>query len=133
MKKLNLYSSLKYKRKSTIESIIYSSVHWCVKQWGVNNSKSTLLNINIDWDPYENNGEYDFKHNEICIFPKAHKNLRDLVDTVIHEYTHHLQKESTYWKLYKKYTYDDHPYEVEANSVAKKYRKECWYSIKDSI
>ena len=40
---------------------------------------------------------------------------------------------SNYIKTLLKSGYQNHPLEVEANGVAKKYRKDCWYDIKKEI
>ena len=132
MKTFNLYTTLKYKKKVIIEDIITDVLGWCIDKWGLNGRRTSKLGIEIDWDRNDGGtmGEYDYMDNLIIIYPRNNKNVRELVDSVIHEFTHQRQKMSKYHKVLKSTGYSDHPYEVEAFSIAKEYRKECWYSIR---
>lgn len=62
----------------------------------------------------------------IYVNPNLHKTLKDYVDTIIHEYVHHLQPlKRSYKKLFKIYTYDNHPFEKEAELIAETYAPIC--------
>lgn len=130
MKNLNLYTRLKGKRKATIEKIIELTLEWCVDKWGVNGRRTEALITEVNWDEKISMGDYDYKENLITIYPKANLNIRDLVDTVIHEFTHQRQKMSSYHKVLKSKGYSSHPLEIEAFATAKENRKACWHELK---
>lgn len=92
-----------------------------------------MLWIDVSWKKSECAGLYQYQDNEITIFVKEHLTVRDLIDTVIHEYTHYKQPMSKYSKLLKKNGYKNHPLEIEAIHKAKTFRKECWHNIKQSV
>ena len=134
MTNYNMYTKLKGKRKVTIEKIVGSTLEWCIEKWGLNGKRKSLLEIELDWDSKEGPmGEYDYQDNLILIYPRNNVNIMDLVDSVIHEFTHQRQKMSKYNKVLKGVGYNDHPMEIEAYEVAKVNRKECWYEIKKKL
>lgn len=70
-------------------------------------------------------GEYCYILNEIIIYYKNIGSEEDLIRTLIHEYQHYLQSPSWMTRYYRQgYTYDNHPYEVEALQ-----EEENWYKI----
>lgn len=131
--KWSLYTRLKWKRRKDIQAIISEAIKWCEQKWGPNNRRSDVLWIDISWKKSECAGVYQYQDNEITIFVKEHLTVRDLIDTVIHEYTHYKQPMSKYAKLLEKNGYKNHPLEIEAINKAKTFRKECWYNIKQNI
>ena len=70
-------------------------------------------------------GEYDEDTNTLIIYKPAHRSVIDLIDTVIHEYTHSTQCMIKYTKMVSKYSYNKHPYEREAVKMGKRYAKKC--------
>lgn len=81
----------------------------------------------------KNMGYYDSLNNYIRVHHNLHTNVGEFVRTLVHEYTHYTQPIKTqYNKLYKKYGYLDHPFEVEARKnevdygtiLLTKYRKQ---------
>ena len=81
-KKWTKNTTLKYKRKKDIESLVFAAIDWCK-----NNLKSNkkLPMIWIDWAVQKRcYGEYCFTDNEIIIYPKIHTHVKDIVDTAIH-------------------------------------------------
>ncbi len=133
MKDFVLYTRLKGKRKATIEKIVELTVKWCVEKWGVNRRRTDMLIVDLNWDESNSMGDYDYRENLITIYPRANSNIRDLVDTVIHEFTHQRQKMSTYHKVLKTKGYSEHPMEIEAFQTAKENRKNCWHSLKKNM
>lgn len=131
---MNLYSQIKKQNNKKLNQIVENTISWCKDKWGINKRRKSKLKINavynIDNEEY---GNYDFVKNTITIYVHAHKNIRRLIDTIIHEYTHHLQPAYNYWRLDEKYEYNEHPLEIDARYMAKRYRKECWYDIKTEI
>lgn len=59
-------------------------------------------------------------------------NVKSLVQTILHEYTHYLQNMNEYKLVLKKVGYDAHPYEVEARN-SEKYYTEAFKQIKQLI
>jgi hypothetical protein len=72
---------------------------------------------------------------EITLNLTANETIKDLIDTVIHEYTHYLQPnfQEIYEQLSTEYEYHNHPLETEAKEHAKIYRRSCFLSIKKEI
>ena len=70
-------------------------------------------------------GEYDEDTNTLIIYKPAHRSVIDLIDTVIHEYTHSTQCMIKYTKMVSKYSYNKHPYEREAVKMGKLHSKKC--------
>lgn len=79
------------------------------------------------------NGAYLPSNLTIKIFVNNHQNIEELVETIIHEYTHYLQMprkvdQLNYAKYNKSKGYFENPYEVEARERAALYTPYC---IKD--
>jgi hypothetical protein len=137
MKRFNLYTNIKHQRRKRIENIIYSTLNWCIEKWGLKEHEIEL-DLDICYKEHMVSGsdtkaEYCSEWNDMVIYPSQHSNVRDLIDSVIHEFTHQRQDMSDYHKVLTKSGYTNHPLEIEAVETAKKYRKECWYSIRDLI
>lgn len=137
MKQFNLYTPIKHQRRKRIENIIYSTLDWCIDKWGLKEHEYEL-ELDVCYKEHmvvgmTSKAEYCSESNEIIIYPSEHSNVRDLVDSVIHEFTHQRQDMSNYHKVLRTNGYNNHPLEIEADETAKKYRKECWYSIRDYI
>ena len=86
------------------------------------------------YEPKKIKGRYFFESDTLLIYVGDNTNLLDLVDTIIHEYIHHLQNQlnssvrSRRLNLYSE-EYFDHDWEIEARYVAKKFRKRVLKSI----
>lgn len=62
----------------------------------------------------------------VFINPRLHKTLKSAIETVIHEYVHHLQQIDVYEGYFNKgYDYDSHPLEKEAWKVSNRDAQEC--------
>lgn len=75
-------------------------------------------------------GRFLFNGKQIVIYTYDDLTLDYLIDTVIHEYIHHLQfekkaHEHDYGKKHYELGYDNNPYEIEARQIAKQNKKEC--------
>lgn len=133
MCKYTLYTRIKGKRKKIVSEIIEEAFNWCINKWGASTSSSDELWLSISWQKNDTLGLYDIDENEIIVYVKPHLNIRDLIDTVIHEFTHYRQPMYKYSDILKKTGYNNHPLEVEAREKAKTYRKECWQEIKNNL
>jgi len=109
---------------------------WCQLKygpsiWSVSGKISIKVRSNINYyGKYETDeDDVDSSKNYSSIFVnlKKHKKIIELVDTIIHEYTHHkqpiLKKFDEY--LNSGYNTDNHPFELEAQFIAKRDSKEC--------
>ena len=75
-------------------------------------------------------GRFLFNGKKIVIYVYDQLNLIYLIDTVIHEYTHHLQFdkkscERDYNKNHHEVGYWNNPFEIEARMVAERNRESC--------
>lgn len=80
-------------------------------------------------------GEYFYQSKTIEIYYRKHKTIRELIETIIHEYVHHLQirhyrDDMKYDAMDRKVGYYNNPYEVEARMISKKYREQCIRDIR---
>jgi hypothetical protein len=78
-------------------------------------------------------GQYDYEY-VITINPSNCGTINMFVRTVIHEYTHHIQKglKRNYTSSVERDGYYDSPFEVEARENEKKYKSVIWKEFKQS-
>jgi hypothetical protein len=107
---------------------------WCKKNMGVNNRKQyELTHYFTDWHDDKNVcGEYDDSSNEVFIYYKNLKDVREMIATIIHEWKHTLQPLRTQYQKYKG-PYKGNPFEIEARRAEKLFLKPCWESIKNKV
>jgi len=134
---LNTYKTIGLDTYTNYElrQIAKSCLEFCSKTMGINRRKKTPIKIRIIKNPYKSPraGDYCPTDNEIRIFYNELHVLQEFVDTIIHEYTHHLQPILTkYDKLLDEFGYDDHPHELEAYTNETIYSDPCiLYLIKN--
>ena len=78
-------------------------------------------------------GYYCFYRNKLTVCINNCETLLDIVQTVIHEYTHYLQSRTKYEYYLKVYSYSTNPYEKEAKKNELIYGKECLKTIKNQL
>ena len=70
-------------------------------------------------------GWYDPNDNSIALIVENMKSIREIIETILHEYQHYLQCPHWAERYYKLgYTYENHPYEVQAEEAETK-----WFDI----
>jgi hypothetical protein len=120
-------------------SVAIKILEWCKLTYGQSKYKRAFPSLRYrNRPPYalsgaEKNEElyvygiYHCDENYIYVDRTKHENLEDLVNTIIHEYTHYTQNMRYYYKIYNKYEkdIDKHPYEIKAWSVAERDTKKC--------
>lgn len=74
-------------------------------------------------------GEYNPFINQIIIVKNNIDSFEELVDTIIHEYTHSTQSLGSYAKKSLKYGYFNNPFEVEARTVAAIHTDDCVFDV----
>lgn len=100
---------------------------WCHENLGnPNKSKPTLT---LKYYPHQKlSGVFIISRNECQIYIQNHQTLREITNTIIHEYVHSLQKNKTFVKMYEKQQremgYDKNFFEVEARKISAKYERE---------
>ena len=115
-----------------IRSIVCETIKWCetnlgTKRYGVNYSVRTLRK---GYTPAY--GCYDGSRRTIMVFRNHAPDVKMVVRSVLHEYTHYLQNLRWYDNVLKKVGYDNHPQELEARGMENLYSV-CWNDIKNKI
>tara|TARA_R110000868_G_scaffold117446_1_gene311927 strand:+ start:419 stop:817 length:399 start_codon:yes stop_codon:yes gene_type:complete len=106
---------------------------WCKETYGVSRFKNiNYLTVEIDNTIEDAKGQYCPYSNRIYINPKHHTSFIEVIDTMIHEYTHFKQDiKVMYFKYMNEYSYNysNHPYEHTANKVAERDRRKCFHEL----
>lgn len=109
-----------------VKSLVEFLNNYCVSMFGINNRKPELgIEINRRNGSSGCYGWYDPNFHKVTLFTKEFKysTVKEFADTFIHEYTHSLQPcLSKYAKLLRKHGYMNHPFEIEARDMGRKYR-----------
>ena len=115
---LRLNTNLKNMTSGEIRKIVEKTVRYCEDNLGINKRKGRCSisvrkqNLNEEVLKY---GEYCPYGHTIRIFKNNCTNIKDLITSTLHEYTHSLQPvKSKYFKMLKMYGYENHPMEIEA-------------------
>ena len=149
---MRINTNLKTLTHKEIRNIVDKTMGFCEVKFGVNKRKGypkvivksqsknvnnivshesiteTMLFTSNDFLKY---GEYCPYTHTIRIFKNNCMNVSDLITTTLHEYTHTLQPvASKYYRMLKKYGYQNHPMEIEAVEN-EKYCREVWKKIKN--
>jgi len=111
------------------------AMKWCRLNFGVNDRKRTKLEFEFTSRKRTIKkvmvyGNYCFWRNKITLHEPACETIKDVVSTIIHEYTHYLQSRPKYREYEKKYYYSANPYEKEARRNEEKYTATCIKEIK---
>lgn len=75
-------------------------------------------------------GWYMFIEKRIIINHNKIHNVKDLIETILHEFKHSQQDGYIYDKLLEKYGYVNNPYEKSAIRFAQQRIYKCWNEIK---
>lgn len=132
MKNWTLDTSIKWKDRKDITNLVFLVSEWCKNNL---ESSKELPMIWTDWEiNLEKYGHYDLDDNEITIYPKTSDDVRDIIDTVIHEWVHFLQDNKILLESLERYKYaiDLNPNEIEAEKIAKQNTKKCWKDIRNN-
>lgn len=121
-------------RASTVR-IAQMTFRWCVRNLGVNRRKkwSPAWYIRRSWDNGEGDmGEYDAYDNEIFIYYDNIPTVRELIRTIVHEWTHQNQPILTKYYKYPG-SYSRNPYERAARYAEMKWTPVIWNELKNKI
>lgn len=118
--------------RAQLRRVAKETINYCIRTMGTNPKLPVPAVSVLNRGRSRNYGQYDTNKNKIEIFHNVCGDVRMLIRTIIHEYTHYLQDMKQYWKLFKKVGYDNHPLELESRSNEKLYSP-CWKEIKNLI
>jgi hypothetical protein len=105
---------------------------WCKNNMGENNKKKFAILVTY-WKGWDTDmGQYDPEDHAIFIYYNNTNKVKDLLQTIIHEWTHSLQPLTSKWKEYNAVAYSKNPYEKEAYASEKLYSK-MWVDIKHKL
>ncbi len=123
---------LKISKKKLVENVL----QWCETNHSIPKKRGKLsYKINY-YNHSKVEGCYCSYNKCIIIYLTPEKSIREVVDTLLHEYKHHIdmrtQKEvRLYSKQLNEFGYDSHPMEVVARQFAQKYRDTCFETFKN--
>ena len=119
---------LKIGKKKFVELVL----NWCI-----NNIDNNGIPVNVKVIYRKSTkrlGYYVYYDKMVVLYIDDSLDLFSIVDSTIHEFIHHLQMPSK--KFEKEYSeklishgYENHPMEIEARNLAKKYRNQCYDQI----
>ena len=120
----------KFCTRKELEDIGEKIIDWCIDEFGLSKYYEHYPYMEIDMDGVNLMGEFIGDNNEIIVYPNAMDNIDDFVSTVIHEYTHYLQRPSWYTRYINMgYEGVDNPYEMIAEIIAINNWKKCKNNI----
>ena len=133
----------KFCTRKELEDIGEKVIDWCIDEFGLSKYYEHYPYMEIDMDEDGMCGEFIGYNNEIIICPTAMDTIDEFIETVIHEYTHYMQSPTWYTRYANRkieLTAEEfadyllrgdptHPYEIEADEVAKKNMKKCKNNI----
>jgi hypothetical protein len=116
------------------KKIVDLALEWCSNKFGFRKyTPNIYFSVIRERTNYDSGWYEPARHEpEITINISGNQNISDLINTVIHEYTHYLQPDlsKNYNPLDPNFNYDKHPLEIEAREMAKKYTRKCYTQIK---
>lgn len=134
MKYKTLLTELHHYQIKKITDLI---ITWCISKFGTRKycPNVSVVNVKDRKEPDYAWYEPDRHTPEITINITPTSNVQNLVDSLLHEYTHYLEPnfQQRYEEYEKKYDYDHHPLEKKARKVAKKHRRKCFNDIKKEL
>ena len=118
--------------RSAINKIAKETINYCVQTLGTKSALELPAVSVVKRGRSRRYGQYDPIKNKIEIHYNICGDVKMLIRTIIHEYTHYMQNLKRYDILYSKFGYDKHPQEIEACMNEKLYSP-CWKQIKHNI
>lgn len=118
---------LRISKKKMVENVL----HWCESNHSLPKNRGKLSYEIRYYNHTKVEGCYCSFDKCIIIYLSPEKSIWEVVDTLLHEYKHHIdmrtQKEvRLYSKQLNEFGYDSHPMEIVARQFAQKYRDTCF-------
>lgn len=106
-------------------------IEWCHNNLKNHNTKKPTVTVKYHQNK-KVHGTYNPSTHEIIVYINTHTTIRELTNTVVHEYIHARQMNRSFDRLYKEQNntvgYLKNLYEVESRIISSKNEKKC---IKD--
>lgn len=126
-----------YNINVTKSKFVNEVLRWCMKNMDYPTGHKYYPQVKICYYKTKRNrfGDYASNTRLIRIFINNHSSVEELIDTIIHEYTHYLdmpfQKDQKEYNRYlKQKGYYDNPFEINARETANKYTSICFKEMK---
>lgn len=134
MKRIYLNTRIDAMPRKEVARIGNMVFNWCRRNMGINNRKHYTPKWYFSrWnDNPKVCGEYDDETNEIFVYYKNLTDVRELVQTIIHEWQHQLQPLRTQYFKYKG-PYNKNPFEIEAQYAETIYTRPLWETVKKKV
>jgi hypothetical protein len=124
---------LKISKKKLVENVL----QWCETNHCIPKHRGKLsFKINY-YNHTKLEGCYCGYTRTIILYLKNEKKVIDVIDTILHEYQHHIdmrtQKEvKLYFKQLNDFGYENHPMEIAARDFARQHRDTCFETFKNN-
>ena len=124
---------LKISKKKMVENVL----QWCELNHSVPKYRGKLsYKINY-YNHSKVEGSYCGYTKNITIYITPEKRIIDVVDTLLHEFQHHIDMRTQrevrlYSKQLSEFGYDKHPMEISARKFAKQHRDTCFATFKNN-
>lgn len=118
--------------RTALRLIAMETMKYCMNNMGINPTKPIPTVSIVNRGRSRRYGQYNTMRNKIEIHYNVCGDVKMVIKTIIHEYSHYLQNMKKYYKLYKLVGYDNHPYEIEAIRNETIYSP-CWKHIKNKL
>ena len=126
-----------YNINVTKSKFVNEVLRWCIKNMDYPTGHKYYPQVKICYYKTKGSrfGDYTSNSRLIRIFINNHTSVEELVDTIIHEYTHYLQMPSQqdqkeYNRYLKQKGYYKNPFEINARESADKYTSICLKDMK---
>ena len=126
-----------YNINVTKSKFVNEVLKWCMKNMDYPTDHKYYPQVKICYYKTKRNrfGDYASNTRLIRIFINNHSSVEELIDTIIHEYTHYLdmpfQKDQKEYNRYlKQKGYYNNPFEINARETADKYTLICLKDMK---
>ena len=117
-----------------LRKIVGECIKWCEKKIGTKHKRRTLkykvLTLPEGYTPAY--GMYCPNRNTLYVFRNHAEDVKMVIRSVLHEYTHFMQNLRHYESVLKKVGYDKHPLEKQARAMEYFYGY-CWRNIKNKF
>jgi hypothetical protein len=106
-------------------------IRWCMQHLGLPKGRKTGPRLLLRYYRHRKvMGTYQQRSKTITLYWGSHASLKEVVNTLIHEYQHFLdirtnQEDKAYDKELKQIGYQDNSYEKKAREVANRWEKAC--------
>jgi uncharacterized protein YjaZ len=124
---------LKMSKKKMVKNVL----QWCETNHSIPKYRGKLSYQVKYYSHSKVEGSYCGYNKEITIYITPEKRIIDVVDTLLHEYQHHIDMRTQreirlYSKQLSEFGYDNHPMEVVAREFARQHRDECFETFKNN-